>query len=214
MSPRPSWRAASPDTSRVRDVYDRQARHYDAVIAVAERLLFSGGRHWACGQVSGRVLEVGIGTGRNLPLYPSGAELTGIELSPAMLDLAHARAARLGRPADLRLADAENLPFADGSFDSVIATLTLCSIPDPGTAVAEMARVLRPGGRLVLLDHVASPLPGVRKVQRLLEPAFLRLAADHLLREPEVAVRASRLEVEELTRSKLGMVLRLACRKQ
>jgi ubiquinone/menaquinone biosynthesis C-methylase UbiE len=214
MPPRSSRRAASPDTGRVRDVFDRQARHYDAVIAVAERLLFRGGRDWACRQVSGRVLEVGIGTGRNLPLYPPETELTGIELSPAMLDQARARAAQLGRPADLRVGDAQKLPFPDAGFDSVIATLTLCSIPDADRAVAEMARVLRPGGRLVLLDHVASPLPGVRRVQRLLEPAFLRLAADHLLREPEVAVRASGLEIEELTRSKLGIVLRLSCRKR
>lgn len=213
MSPRPSRRAASPDTSRVRDVYDRQAQHYDAVIAVAERLLFHGGREWACRQVSGRVLEVGIGTGRNLPLYPPDAELTGIELSPAMLEQARARAARLGRRADLRLGDAQQLPLPDCSFDSVIATLTLCSIPDADRAVAEMARVLRLGGRLVLLDHVASPLSGVRRVQRLLEPAFLHLAADHLLREPEVAVVASGLDIEELSRSKLGIVLRLTCRK-
>lgn len=213
MSPRPSRRATSPDTSRVRDVYDRQAEHYDAVIAVAERLLFHGGREWACRQVSGRVLEVGIGTGRNLPLYPPDAELTGIELSPAMLDRARVRAARLGRPADLRLGDAQQLAFPDGSFDSVIATLTLCSIPDDRTAVAEMARVLRRGGRLVLLDHVASPLPGVRKVQRLLEPAFLRLAADHLLREPEASVQDAGLQIEHLDRSKLGIVTRLTCTK-
>jgi ubiquinone/menaquinone biosynthesis C-methylase UbiE len=214
MSPRASRRAAPPDTNRVRDIYDRQARYYDAVIAVAERLLFQGGREWACRQVSGRVLEVGIGTGRNLPLYPPDAELTGIELSPAMLEQARVRAARLGRPADLRLGDAQQLPFPDRSFDSAIATLTLCSIPDADKAVAEMARVLRPGGRMVLLDHVASPLPGVRRVQRILEPAVLRLAADHLLREPDVAVRASGLEIEELTRSKLGIVLRLSCRKR
>ena len=214
MSPRPSRRAASPDTSRVRDVYDRQARHYDAVIAVAERLLFRGGREWACSQVSGRVLEIGIGTGRNLPFYPPDAELAGIELSPAMLELARARAARLGRSADLRLADAQELPFPDCSFDSVIATLTLCSIPDSDEAVAEMARVLRPGGRIVLLDHVASPLTVVRSVQRLLEPAFLRLAADHLLREPETAVQAAGMQIEHLSRSKLGIVTRLTCTKR
>ena len=214
MSPEPTRGTASRDTGRVRAVYDRQAGHYDAVIAVVERLLFRGSREWACRQVSGRVLEIGIGTGRNLPLYPAEVELTGIELSPAMLDQARLRAARLGRPVDLRLGDAEQLRFPDSSFDSVIATLTLCSIPDADKAVAEMARVVRPGGRVVLLDHVASPLPVVRRVQRLLEPAFLRLAADHLLREPEAAVMASGLDVEELTRSKLGIVLRLSCRKR
>lgn len=81
------------------------------------------------------------------------------------------------------------------------------------TAVAEMARVLRPGGRLVLLDHAASPSPVVRTVQRLLEPLFLRLLADHLLREPENAVGRAGLEVEELTRSRAGLVLRLTARR-
>jgi ubiquinone/menaquinone biosynthesis C-methylase UbiE len=201
-------------TERVRAIYDKQAPHYDALISVAEWLLFAGGRTWACAQARGRVLEVGMGTGRNLPLYPPDVDLTGIELSPAMLNRARARATRLHRPADLRLGDAQRLPFPDASFDSVVATLTLCSIPDDRTAIAEMARVLRPGGRLVLLDHVASPRAGVRRVQRLLEPLFLRLAADHLLREPDAAVLAAGLEIEQSSRAKLGIVLRLTCTKR
>jgi ubiquinone/menaquinone biosynthesis C-methylase UbiE len=201
-------------TERVCGIYDKQAPHYDTVIAVAEWLLFRGGRQWACRQVRDKVLEVGVGTGRNLPFYPPEVHLTGIELSPAMLVRARARADQLDRPADLRQGDAQRLPFRDASFDSVIATLTLCSIPDDVAAVAEMARVLRPGGRLVLLDHVASPVRAVRRTQRLLQPAFLRLAADHLLREPDAAVRASGLEIEQLSRSTLGMVMRLACRKR
>jgi len=201
-------------TARVRAAYEKQAPYYDRVIAVAERLLFSGGREWACRQACGRVLEVGVGTGRNLPCYASGVELTGIDLSPAMLTRAQARAEQTGRAVDLRVGDAECLPFADASFDTVLATLTLCSIPDDVTAVAEMARVLRPGGRLVLLDHVAGLSPAVRMTQRLLEPLFLRLAEDHLLREPEIAVRRAGLVIEEATRSRLGLVLRLTARKQ
>lgn len=201
------------ETARVRDVYEKQAPYYDRVIAVAERLLFAGGREWACRQVHGDVLEVGVGTGRNLPCFPEEIALSGIELSPAMLAHAQERARRLGRTADLRVGDAQRLPFADATFDTVLATLTLCSIPDDVTAVAEMARVLRPGGRLVLFDHVASPSPVVRALQRLLEPLFLRLAADHLLREPEDAVRRAGLVIEELVRSRAGLVLRLTARK-
>jgi ubiquinone/menaquinone biosynthesis C-methylase UbiE len=214
MTPR---RAADPGltaTDRVRAIYDKQAPRYDALITVAEWLFFRGGRQWASRQVRGAVLEVGMGTGRNLPLYPPEIDLTGIELSPAMLARARARAARLNRPVDLRLGDAQRLSFPDASFDAVVATLTLCSVPDYRTAVAEMARVLRPGGRLVLLDHVASPRPVIRRIQRLLQPAFLRLAADHLLREPEAAVLAAGLEIEQSSRSKLGIVLRLLCRKR
>ncbi|CCH87041.1 Phosphatidylethanolamine N-methyltransferase [Modestobacter italicus] len=201
------------ETARVRDLYEEQAPYYDRVIAVAERLLFAGGREWACRHAHGDVLEVGVGTGRNLRCLPEGIALSGIELSPAMLARAEERARRLGRTADLRVGDAQRLPFADATFDTVLATLTLCSIPDDVTAVAEMARVLRPGGRLVLLDHVASPSPVVRGVQRLLEPLFLRLAADHLLREPEDAVRRAGLVIEELSRSRAGLVLRLTARR-
>ena len=201
------------ETARVRDVYEKQAPYYDRVIAVAERLLFAGGREWACRHVHGDVLEVGVGTGRNLPCLPEGIALSGIELSPAMLARTEERARRLGRTADLRVGDAQRLPFADATFDTVLATLTLCSIPDDVTAVAEMARVLRPGGRLVLLDHVASPSRVVRAMQRLLEPLFLRLAADHLLREPEDAVRRAGLVIEELSRSRAGLVLRLTARR-
>jgi ubiquinone/menaquinone biosynthesis C-methylase UbiE len=214
MAPRGRKLPAPSATERVRGIYDKQAPHYDTVITVAEWLLFRGGRQWACRQVRDKVLEVGVGTGRNLPFYPPEVHLTGIELSPAMLARARVRADQMDRPADLRQGDAQRLPFRDASFDSVIATLTLCSIPDDMAAVAEMARVLRPGGRLVLLDHVASPVRVVRWTQRLLQPASLRLAADHLLREPEAAVRAAGLEIEQLSRSTLGMVMRLACRKR
>lgn len=206
---RPGCAAAPTPTARVRRIYDKQAPHYDRIIAVAERLLFGGGRGWACRQAQGRVLEVGIGTGRNLSYYRPDVELTGIDLSPAMLERARNSAERLGRPVDLRVADAQRLPFPDASFDTVLATLTLCSIPDDVTAVSQMARVLRRGGRLVLLDHAASPIPAVRAVQRVLDPAFVWLAADHLLREPEVAVSAAGLVIDELTRSKGGIVTRL-----
>jgi ubiquinone/menaquinone biosynthesis C-methylase UbiE len=113
----------------------------------------------------------------------------------------------------LQLGDAQHLTFPDASFDTVVATLTVCSIPDDQAAVAEMARVLRPGGRLALLDHVASTSRPVRAVQRLLDPALVRLQGDHLLRHPDIAVRRAGLVIEELTRSRWGIVLRLAARK-
>ncbi len=95
----------------------------------------------------------------------------------------------------------------------MLATLSLCSIPDDTAAVREMARVLRPGGRLVLLDHVASPRRPVRAVQGLLDPLLVRLEGDHLLRRPELAVRTAGLAVHELRRSRLGIVLRLLAHK-
>lgn len=197
----------------MRRIYDAMAPRYDDAMAAAERSFLDGGRRWACIQASGRVLEVAVGTGRNLAHYPEGVDLTGIELSPGMLERAQARAEVHPSRVDLRLGDAQHLTFADASFDTVVATLALCSIPDDRAAVAEMARVLRPGGRLLLLDHVASTTRGIRIVQRLLDPLLVRLLGDHLLREPEAAVRDAGLVIEELSSSRWGIVLRLAARK-
>ena len=199
-------------TERVRKLYDKSAARYDRKIAVPERLLFGSGRQWAAGHAAGRTLEVAAGTGRNLPYY-GAVTLTAVDLSAAMLDLAQQRAAALGRDVELSVADAQALPFDTAQFDTVVATLALCSIPDDRAGVAEMARVLKPGGRLVLLDHVRSPLAPVRAVQRVLEPLFLRLEADHLLREPKRRVAEAGLHIEQCERSKLGLVLRLAARK-
>lgn len=206
-------RPVGEETDRVRGIYDMMAPRYDRVIAIADRVLFADGRQWACAAATGRVLEIAIGTGRNLPFYPPGAQLTGVDLSPGMLARARTRAETLAHPVDLQLGDAQRLSFPDASFDAVVATLTMCSIPDDQAAVAEMARVLRPGGRLVLLDHVVSTSRPVRAVQRLLDPALVRLQGDHLLRDPDIAVRRAGLVIEELTRSRWGIVLRLAARK-
>lgn len=210
--------AAEPEvseTDRVRDIYDRLAPRYDKLIAIAERLLFAGGRRWACGQARGDVLEVAVGTGGNLAFYPPGVHLTGIDVSQAMLDRAAERARSLDYDlcAVLQVGDAQRLDFADGSFDTVVATLSLCSIPDDDAAVAEMARVLRPGGQLRLLDHVASPQRLIGLLQRVIDPVTVRLQGDHLLRRPELVVRAGGLDIDYLHRSKAGIVLRLtACK--
>jgi len=149
-----------------------------------ERIQFRGGREWVCSRATGRVLEVAVGTGRNLGLYPPGVHLTGVDLSPAMLALARRRAADLGLDADLREGDAQALPFPDGSFDSVVCTLSLCAIPDDARAMAEMARVLRPGGRLLLLDHIGSSWWPIWAVQRLIELRTIRSAGEYETRRP------------------------------
>ena len=200
-------------TGRVRRHYDRNAENYDRLIAVAERVFFGGGREWVCSRARGEVLEIAFGTGRNLPLYPEDVRLTGIELSPMMLAVARRRAREERIEADLRVGDAQDLQFPNASFDSVVATLALCTVPDDRQAVAEAARVLRPGGRLLLLEHVRSPLLPVRVAQALLHPFSVLLEHDHLLRAPLRHVEGAGLVVEELERSNLGVVERLAAVK-
>jgi ubiquinone/menaquinone biosynthesis C-methylase UbiE len=201
------------ETDRVREIWAKFAPRYDRQIAFFERILFGGARAWACSRVRGDVLEVGIGTGRNLEHYPRGVRLTGVDLSPEMLAIARRRSHSLEREVDLLVADAESLEFPDGSFDTVVSTLTMCSIPDHRAALAEARRVLRPGGRLVMVEHVRSPAAGVRLGQRVLNPLAVRFAADHLLREPLRDVRRLGLEVLELERLKWGIVERLIARK-
>jgi ubiquinone/menaquinone biosynthesis C-methylase UbiE len=201
------------ETERVRLLQDKEAPRYDRQMGFFDRVLFEGGRDWACSRVEGEVLEIAVGTGRNLPHHRDDITLTGIELSPEMLNIAKERAQELGHTADLRVGDAQALDFPDGSFDSCLCTLALCTIPNPGAAVREVYRVLRPGGRFALLEHVRSPARPVRGVQRAIEPLSVRFAADHLTREPLEYLHAVGFEVEEMERSKWGIVERVLARR-
>jgi len=201
------------ETLRVRDIFDKFAPKYDRSMQRWERILFVGGREWLGAQASGDVLEVGVGTGRNLPHFSPTVRLTAIDISPQMLAVARRRAAAIDRDVDLRLGDAQALEFADESFDTVIFGLCLCSIPEDRRAVVEASRVLRAGGRIALLEHVRSPLMIIRAGQRLLDPLAVRFGGDHLVREPAQVLRAAGFEIEELQRSRWGIVERAVARK-
>ncbi len=193
--------------------WDKHASSYDREMAFMERWLFMGGREWVCRQAVGDVLEVAIGTGRNIPFYAPDVRLTGVEFSPAMLELARQRASDLGRHFDLRVGDAQALDLPDESFDTVVCTLSLCAIPNERQAIAEMRRVLRPGGRLLLLDHVAATPGWLRAVQWVLERITIPLGDEHFLRRPLLTVQAEGFAIERSERSKLGIVERLVARK-
>jgi ubiquinone/menaquinone biosynthesis C-methylase UbiE len=198
---------------RLARYWDRQARRYDRAMDFWDRHLFGDSRPWVCGRAAGDVLEVAIGTWRNLPFYPDGARLTGVDFSPGMLGIARQRAAGLGRPADLRPGDAQALDFPDESFDTVVSTYALCAIPDDRRAVEEMARVLRPGGRLLLADHVAARSRALRALQWLYERISIPLEGEHYRRRPLAHVRSMGFEIELAERLHLGVVERIAARK-
>jgi ubiquinone/menaquinone biosynthesis C-methylase UbiE len=204
---------AMNETAKVRRVWESQAPSYDRQIRFFERIQFGGGRKWVCSRARGDVLEVGVGTGLNLPFYSEDVALTGVDLSPAMLAIARNRADELGRQVELQEADAQALPFPDGSFDTVTCTLSLCNIPDDRRAVAEMWRVLRPGGRLLLLDHIGSHIWPIRIGQLLLEAFTIRAAGEHMTRRPLALLEAAGFAVEERERLKAGTVERVAARK-
>ncbi len=184
--------SVAPETERVRRIWERLAPRYDKDIKFFERVLFAGGREWVCSQAKGDVLEIAVGTGRNFAYYPPDVRLTGIDLSASMLNIARQRADQLGRQVDLRVGDAQALEFADETFDTV---------------------VLRAGGRLRLMEHVASPMRVVRAVQSLLNGIAVRTEGDHLVREPLAALKAFGFEVGQVERLKWGIVERVAARK-
>jgi ubiquinone/menaquinone biosynthesis C-methylase UbiE len=210
MGPR-SMRAV--DRSRWQRHWDRMAPRYDRWIGVWERSFFADTRGWIGSRAGGRVLEVAVGTGLNLAHYPPEAEVTGIDFSPPMLAIARKRAAELGRHAELHTGSAEFLAFPDASFDTVVCTFSLCAIPDDRRAVAEMVRVLRPGGRLLLADHIVADNPLVRAAQRVIECYSVPRHGEHFRRRPFELVLAAGLRVPERDRFAYGVVERLAATK-
>ncbi|UGY91298.1 class I SAM-dependent methyltransferase [Streptomyces gobiensis] len=179
-----------------------------------DRLLVGNGRSWACSQASGRVLEVAVGTGRNLPHYPVGTEVIGIDLSPRMLERARPRAATSATAVTLVEGAAAALPFPDACFDTVVCVLALCCMSDDRAAVREMHRVLRPGGHLLLLDHIPSTSFPVRVLQRLAVPVLRRLSSYYHLCRPLLLVERTGFTVIRRERYCLGMVERLVVVKE
>jgi len=148
----------------------------------------------------GRVLEIGVGSGLNLPLYGQAVDqVCGIDPSPELLDRAKERIADAHVPVSLVRTSAEQLPFADTGFDTLVMTWTLCSIPNPSAGLAEMLRVLKPGGRFLFVEHGLSPEPGITRWQRRLTPSWKRIGGGcHLDRKMDDLIRAAGFRVDAL----------------
>jgi ubiquinone/menaquinone biosynthesis C-methylase UbiE len=175
---------------RVRAIYDRRAPAYDRTVGAGERLLVGDLRERFGALLRGRTLEIAAGTGLNLPHYaPNVTETVAVDLSMGMLREARGRAGALGRPVGLAQMDAEVLAFPDGAFETVAVSLALCTVGRPEVALREMARVCAPGGRVVLLEHVLSPVWPVAVLQRLLSPLQTRAMGCHLDRETVALLR-------------------------
>jgi ubiquinone/menaquinone biosynthesis C-methylase UbiE len=161
---------------------------------------FAALRRQTLAAARGRVLEVGVGTGLNLVCYPAAVErVVGIDPNPGMLALAARQAARAPHPVELAPGSAESLAFPDGSFDTVVSTLTLCSVESPAAALAEIHRVLAPDGRFLFLEHGLADRPRVARWQRRLTPLQRRVGDGcHLDRDVRALVAASPLALAEL----------------
>lgn len=191
---------------------DRAAR-YDALMQRLERRYFPDTRAWVCGRAAGDTLEIAVGTGLNLPHYPAGVRLTAVDRDPDVLAFARHRARAIGRDVHLGEADATALPYPGAAFDTVVATFVLCEVPDDALAIAEALRVLRPGGSLLLADHVASTRWVVRLGQHLLESLTVPLSGEHFTRRPSDHLPGQGAEVVAGDRFSWGAVERVHARK-
>ena len=180
--------ATGPVVSDAIASWDRAAQHYDRASAWLEGRFLREGRRWVCERAQGRVLDVGIGTGANLAFLGHATTFVGVDPSSAMLDVARTKASALGREVDLHQASAEALPFDDATFDTVLVTYVLCNVRDVATALREAGRVVRPGGSLLLADHVVSTQPFLRWGQRRLESVTGPRRGEWFTRRPRALV--------------------------
>jgi ubiquinone/menaquinone biosynthesis C-methylase UbiE len=185
-------------TALTRSRYQRISPLYDRMEKMSERQ-FSLWRRMLWSQVQGpQILEVGVGTGKNIPYYPSGMQITAIDLTPGMLNRARIRAVKLNQNAELSLGDVQRLKFYDDSFDSAVATFVFCSVPDPILGLREMNRVVKPGGRILLLEHVRIEHPTIGPMMDLLNPLVVRLYGANINRNTVEAVKRAGLIIESI----------------
>jgi len=187
------------------------ARGYDRFQQASEEAGMRDIRREVLSGASGRTLEIGSGSGLNHDLYPEAVtELVLSEPFGAMADQLRKKVAGRQRPVDVVQAPGEDLPFADGEFDTVALTMVLCSAPDPDAVVAEVARVLRPGGRFLFLEHVRSPEPGLARWQDRLHGAWYVFGHGcHCNRDSLTTIEASPLQLEHSERGAVPRVVPL-----
>lgn len=187
--------AGEQATALTRARYQRISPIYDKIEWLMERR-FRPWREKVWQLVSGpRVLEVGVGTGKNIEFWPHNCQMTAIDLTPGMFEFARQRIKTLNRAADLRLGDVQRLEFPSNSFDSVVATCVFCSVPDPIQGLREIGRVVRPGGQILLLEHIRIDRPVIGTLMDLLAPLIVRLNGANINRRTVENVRLAGLEI-------------------
>lgn len=165
-------------TDTIRNRYNRTARYYDWM----DKMISPALRKSALAHAKGHVLEVGVGTGANLPYYPAECTVTGIDFSPSMLARARHKVKQASATVELLEMDAQYMDFSDNTFDTVVATCVFCSVPDPVKGLQEVRRVCKNEGQIILLEHVRSDNPFIGKLMDIVNPFSLYLIGSNINR--------------------------------
>lgn len=179
------------DTERTKRQYNRLAPFYDSLEASLEGLFFSQWREILWRQIEGQhILEAGVGTGKNFPLYPANTQITAIDFSEKMLAVAEKKKVRKNIKVDLALMDVQSLCYADNSFDTVIATFVFCSVPQPVKGLQELYRVCKPKGKVLFLEHVLSTNTIIARAMHLMNPLISSIFGANINRQTVKSIQS------------------------
>ncbi|AMQ19621.1 class I SAM-dependent methyltransferase [Thermococcus peptonophilus] len=194
--------------------YDRFSRSYDLFEAPVERGAFSRYRKRALRLAEGKVLEVGVGTGKNFSYYPRNVEVIGVDFSKGTLEKAERRRRELGlKNVRLLHTDVQNLEFEDSTFDTAVSTFVFCTVPDPVKGLREVYRVLKPGGKAIFLEHMKSGSKLLNVPLYMMEPFMMAMTGTSMLRKTPDNIEKSGFQIEKVENLFFDIVRLIIARK-
>jgi ubiquinone/menaquinone biosynthesis C-methylase UbiE len=184
------------NTEKIKRRYNRIAKVFDLTEIMMERGQMKLWRAALWKEAKGKILEVGVGTGKNIRYYPQDADITAIDFSEGMLEKAREKAEKAGKNVDLKLMDVQQLDFPEDTFDTVITTCVLCSVPDPIKGLQEIRRVCKKDGQIIMLEHVRSKRLMIGVIMDILNPLVVRIVGANINRDTIENLKHAGLKIE------------------